>query len=90
MDDRPVLLAHPLLHQLAGLLIVLGDGPVIDGVEMPVVHADALVGFGDGELGDLLQGRLGGGGEGAGKEEQRDHQPRSHEGSFHRVKRRLD
>jgi hypothetical protein len=39
---------------------------------MPVVHADALVGFGDGELGDLLQGRLGGGGEGAGKEEQRD------------------
>ena len=49
--DRPVLAAVPDLHLLAGGLVVFRDGVVVDGVEELVVHPDALVRLGNGELG---------------------------------------
>src|SRR6476620_12195780 len=58
MLDGAVLVALPLLHELAGFLFVFGDGLVIDRIEVLRIHADALVRLGNVEFPNLLERRL--------------------------------
>src|SRR5215470_7266806 len=58
MDDRPILGPFPLAYGLAGFLVILTDRLIIDRVEILVIYANALVGFRDDELTDLLQCRF--------------------------------
>lgn len=77
VQDRPLLVAGPFFQQLAGLLVVLADGLIVDGIEILVIDADALVGLGYLELADLLKGGLGergGGDESQGSGEEADEQ----------------
>jgi hypothetical protein len=58
MLDRTGLLALPLFHELSRLFVVLGDGLVIDGVEVLGIDTHALVRLGNVEFADLLENRL--------------------------------
>jgi len=57
VQDGALLVALPLLHKLAGLLVVLADHVVVHGVEVARVHAHALVRLRDRELPDLIERR---------------------------------
>ncbi|MPM73830.1 hypothetical protein SDC9_120815 [bioreactor metagenome] len=55
VNDGPVLGSFPFLDELSGGLVVLGDDPVVYGIEVVFIHSDPLVRFRDVELRGLLE-----------------------------------
>ncbi len=62
MHDGPVRRADPLVHELAGPLVVLADRSVRDGVDVIGVDRHSLIGVRRREAVDLLESEVGQGG----------------------------